>query len=385
MQAPDPERGKDQLDVPAYGDSVAMRDKQRHEISRYFLPAYALLIVYISLSPFSGWLEPENGAFNFLTAPWPRYITAFDIAANVLAYVPLGLLLLEFAHRRLGWGGAVMMACLGGSLISLSMEALQAYLPVRISSLVDFLANSVGVVAGALIAACMERSRLVRWMAQWRRHTFNESRGNEFGEALLAIWLFIQLNPSIPFFAAGTINSELPIEPNAHHAELPAYALPQGWASALSVCGFGLFVSVLLKPSISKLPFVVGVISFGAFLKMLAAGVLLKAPLMMDWINKDALIGIVSGLALTWIAGRLNLRWRIYVAAMMILAGGLLAKIGAIYDALSTILRVFNWPHGQLFNFTSLTLLLNEFWPLVALVYLLIWFVRLPASETRDV
>jgi len=191
MQAPDPKEGKDQLDAPVYGASLAISDKQRHEVSRYFLPAYALLIVYISLSPFSGWLEPENGAFHFLTAPWPRYITAFDIAANVLAYVPLGLLLFEFAHRRLGRGAAIAMACLGGSLISLSMEALQAYLPVRISSLVDFLANSVGVVAGAVIAAWMGRSRLVRWMVQWRRYTFNESRGNEFGEALLAIWLFI--------------------------------------------------------------------------------------------------------------------------------------------------------------------------------------------------
>jgi hypothetical protein len=66
---------------------------------------------------------------------------------------------------------------------------------------------------------------------------------------------------------------------------------------------------------------------------------------------------------------------------MTILAGGLLAKIAAFYDTLSTILSVFNWSHGQLFNFTSLTLLLNEFWPLVALIYLLIGFNRLPSSD----
>ena len=358
----------------------AATNKQRPDFPRYLLPAYVLLIVYVSLSPFSGWQTPEHGPLYFLQAPWPRYVTAFDVFANVLAYVPLGMMLVELARRRLSWGAAAAIAPLGGCLLSFGMEVLQAYLPLRVSSLVDWLANSAGALIGVLIAARMGDSVLARWLINWRHQTFSDSPGSEFGEMLLATWLFTQLNPSIPFFSAGTINSALPMELDVSHIE-PLYFLPQGLAVALNLCGVGLFISVLLKPGVRALRFVVGVIVFAAFLKMLAAGVMLKPPLMLDWFSKEVIAGVAGGLLLLMIATRLGHRWRIYLAAMMILAGGLLAKIAAMYDALPNILTVFNWSHGQLFNFTSLTLLLNELWPFVALIYLLIVFSRLPSSD----
>lgn len=366
---------------PPAGESKSGRGaKQRNSFPRYFLPAYVLLIVYISLSPFSGWQTPEHGAFQFLTAPWPRYITAFDVLANILAYMPVGILLFELLAKRIRRHAAFAVASLGGCLLSFSMESLQAYLPVRVSSLVDLLANTAGSIGGALLAVQMGRSWLARWMVHWRHDTFSDSSGTEFGEVLLAIWLFIQLNPSIPFFGAGTINSSLTLEWAINHSE-PLYFLPQGLAVALNVCGFGLFVSVLLRPSVNAWRFVIGVIGLGIFLKTLAAGVLLKPPLMLNWFGRDVFIGVLGGLLLLWGAAHMGHRWRVYVAAMTILAGGLLAKIAAIYDALSSILNVFSWSHGQLFNFTSGTLLLNEFWPLVALAYLLISFERLPSSD----
>jgi len=367
---------------PPAGDSKFARGgRRRNTLPRYFLPAYILLIVYVSLSPFSGWLTPEHGAFQFLVAPWPRYITAFDVLANILAYMPVGMLLFELLVRRVGGYTALAIASLGGCLLSFTMESLQAYLPVRVSSLIDLLANTAGTICGAIFAAQMGRSWLARWMINWRHETFSDSSGTEFGEVLLAIWLFIQLNPSIPFFAAGTINSSQAMEWNATHSE-PIYFLPQGLAVALNVCGFGLFSSVLLRPSVNAWRFAIGVIGLGIFLKTLAAGVLLKPPVMLSWFGKDVFIGVIGGLLLLWLAARMGHRWRIYVAAMTILAGGLLAKIAAIYDALSSILNVFSWSHGQLFNFTSATLLLNEFWPLVALAYLLISFDRLPSSDS---
>ena len=51
----------------------------------------------------------------------------------------------------------------------------------------------------------MGRSWLARWVVDWRRLTFNAGARTEFGEVLLIIWLFMQLNPSIPFLSAGTI------------------------------------------------------------------------------------------------------------------------------------------------------------------------------------
>ncbi|MES2353352.1 MAG: VanZ family protein [Pseudomonadota bacterium] len=380
MQTPDSEPTKKLPNPPANGAGTVGQKHWRSDFSRYFLPAYILLIVYVSLSPFSGWRQPDQGALAFLQAPWPRYITIFDMSANVLAYVPLGVLLFDWVRRWSRRGVAIVIACLMGCLLSFTMESLQAYLPARISALIDFMTNSTGTFLGALLAARTGQSALIRWLSSWRRETFNEGPGSEFGEVLLVIWLLTQLNPSIPFFAAGTINSALSAEWDVNYNQ-PLYHLPQGIAVALNLCGFGLFVSVLLKPAVKTLWFVVAVVVFGTFLKMLAGGVLLKQPVMLDWFGKESFAGVIGGLVFLGIAAGRSHHWRIYIAAMTILAGGLLAKVVAIYDAFPNILRVFDWPYGQLFNFTSLTLLLNEFWPLVTLIYLLVVFNHLPSSD----
>lgn len=370
------------LATPAGHADLPASDEQRRDYPRYFLPTYLLLIVYVSLSPFSGWTMPEQGAVHFLTAPWPRYLTAFDLIANVLAYAPLGVLLFNLARRRVGWGLAVALAGMGGCLLSFSMETLQAFLPARIASLSDFLANSAGTLLGALFAARTGRSWFMRWIADWRHRAFNESAHTELGEVLLILWLFMQLNPSIPFLAAGTIINPLLADWNT--TLQPRHLLPQGLAVALYVCGLGLFTSVLLRPGTKALRFTLGLIVLGGFLKLLAAGVLLKPPLMLDWLRLDALVSLAGGLGLLWVALRCRHRLRMYLAAMLILAGGLLAKIAAMYEALRTTLGVFDWPYGQLLNFASLTLLLNEIWPFAALVYLLVNFNRLPSSDAVE-
>ena len=60
--------------------------------------AYLLVVVYASVQPFHGWRLPPPDIAEFLTAPWPRYVTSEDIVVNVAAYAPLGFLL------SIGWG-----------------------------------------------------------------------------------------------------------------------------------------------------------------------------------------------------------------------------------------------------------------------------------------
>jgi putative membrane protein len=55
--------------------------------------AYAALVVYASLYPFTGWRDQGIPSFAFLGSPWPKYWTGFDVAANVVGYAPLGFLL----------------------------------------------------------------------------------------------------------------------------------------------------------------------------------------------------------------------------------------------------------------------------------------------------
>jgi len=344
--------------------------------SRFLLPAYVLLIAYVSLSPLAGWRAPEHGVLAFLRA-WPHHWTVFDVAANVLAYLPLGMLGYGAAQRRFGATVSLLAASLAGFAVSLAMESVQTALPGRVASPLDLLANSFGTLLGALFAARVGESTLARWLADWRRDSFREGPGVEFGELLTLVWLFVQLNPSIPFFSAGNIVDTLTAAWDETYSA-PWFALPQTIAVALNVAGFGLFASTLLRPRVRPMPLVLGLLASGLALKLMAAGVLLKRPLMLEWLSGETLAGLAVGIAVIWPLARRGLRARSYAAAMLILAGGVLAKLAAIYDGFPAILALFAWSYGQLFNFASLTLFLNEFWPLAALACLFVMFVRAP-------
>src|SRR3954470_24991492 len=55
---------------------------------------YAALIVYASLSPFSGWKQPVAvPLFGMGHMPWPHWWTGFDVVSNLLGYMPFGALL----------------------------------------------------------------------------------------------------------------------------------------------------------------------------------------------------------------------------------------------------------------------------------------------------
>src|SRR5260221_13472063 len=75
------------------------------------LIVYVLVIVYASLSPFIGWRAAES----FTLFSWPRYITTFDVALNVLAYAPLGGLIAPLLRRHMGrrWQSALAGCALG--------------------------------------------------------------------------------------------------------------------------------------------------------------------------------------------------------------------------------------------------------------------------------
>ena len=71
----------------------ALRRARRSRLASYLTVAYFGLVLYASLYPFSAWREPPGDPFAFVLARLPYYITISDVVLNVLAYVPLGLLL----------------------------------------------------------------------------------------------------------------------------------------------------------------------------------------------------------------------------------------------------------------------------------------------------
>ena len=85
---------------------------------------YAGLLVYASLYPFADWRYHGVVPWGFLTSPLPRYWTGFDVAVNVLGYMPLGFLLVLSARRSGRSWHTVTLATLLAGVLSLTMESL---------------------------------------------------------------------------------------------------------------------------------------------------------------------------------------------------------------------------------------------------------------------
>ena len=102
-----------------------MRGPSRYRVS---IAVWSLLLAYASLYPFAPLREPSQEAIGgFFTHP--RYVTDFDVALNVLAYVPLGALAcLHFRQFGASPWTIAKAACLGFAF-SFAMETAQLFIP----------------------------------------------------------------------------------------------------------------------------------------------------------------------------------------------------------------------------------------------------------------
>jgi VanZ family protein len=164
---------------------------------------YALGIGVISLSPISAWQFIPEVPWAYLAQPWPRYWTGFDVMVNVLAYMPLGLLIARAAGSRLrhsDWRAAqaLLMAMAFGLALSILMEGLQTYLPSRRPSTMDVAANGLGTFIGAFIASL--------YTQRVSRFHLTETRPTEIGGLmLLGLWILAQAAPQPVWLALGDI------------------------------------------------------------------------------------------------------------------------------------------------------------------------------------
>lgn len=97
----------------------------RNHLLLYLNLGYALLIVYASLYPLTGWRDSGSNPLDFLAATWPRYWTVFDLATNVIAYLPFGFLCAATLRLNLRPLPACLLATTLGAALSLGLELTQ--------------------------------------------------------------------------------------------------------------------------------------------------------------------------------------------------------------------------------------------------------------------
>jgi len=320
--------------------------------------AYALLIVYGSLYPFSDWLPAED-MLAFLTAPWPRYIIRSDIITNILIYLPMGLLVARALRHRLHPGAAVIAAAALCLLLSLAMESLQTLLPDRVASRLDLLLNGLGGLGGALLARLtVNPPGPLRRLAALRHEWFLPGRAMDLGLVALGLWALSQLTPLLL-----SLDTD-PLRKGLLPLWTPGFPTPFNWpklaAYACTITGLGLFGTILARAEKNTaLPFI-GFVSAVLLVKILVMG---------RYLALETALGAAMGMVLAVVLRSAPKPFRSVAGGLALLAGFALAELEPATSMIFSPPQPFNWIpfHGRMHNLAGFSEILSLFWPFVAL------------------
>ena len=347
--------------------------------------AFAALVVYASLYPFSDWHWPGGAvhSYDLLRLPLPRtrWWGIFDVAANFAGYVPLGGLVYIAARRQHTSVGLSLWVAVGSSAgLSYLMEVTQHFLPHRYPSLLDWVLNTSGSAIGASLGWGLDRHAwLGRWH-HWRERWFiQHSTG-----ALVLLWLW----PAALLFPAP---APLSLGPNWARIQdtLIDWLIDVPWAQApleliteltvsearlpLLVEGFmvmlGLLCPCLLSHSITRTPWrrmamvpaLTGLAGLGA---TCSAALNFGLEHALAWVTPSVpaalTVAILLALGLAWVPQRL--------AAGLGLTGLALLCLLVMQAPEDPYLNqnIQGWEHSSFVRFHGLAQWVGWLWPLVA-------------------
>jgi VanZ family protein len=333
----------------------------------YLSLAYLVLISYASLYPFANWRDLGVPPLAFVDAAWPRYWTVFDLAVNILAYLPLGFLL-ALALRRLPGGrwSAAIIAVLFGSLLSLALECLQNWLPARVPSNLDLACNAAGTAIGAVLAFCNGK-RIFRRIGQLQQELLAPIAHVELGLVLLGMWLLTQSSPETLLFGTGDLRSVIELTPAVPYAAHSFFVL-EAAVIACNTMVIGLFARTLLAdraaPHLALVAFFVLALAIRTF----AAAVLVAPQDAFAWLTPGARLGLLVGGVLLSLMLLLPGPIRVALAGVALMAGTTLVNLTPANPYSEAALAA--WRQGHFLNFNGLTRWVAGLWPFVALPYL---------------
>lgn len=300
----------------------------------------------------------------------------FDVAANVLGYVPLGLLCVAALHPRLRGLAAGAVALAAGVALSVVLEAAQSYLPTRIASNLDVAANAAGTALGVALGM-----RAAPWILghgpyrRWRAGAFLPGAGIDAGLVLLVLWLFLQLNPATLLFGAGDLRDLVAAPAAVSHG--PQYFVSiEAVTAAANLVVVALLLSSLATPRYPVRRALVALVATALTVKSFAFAAMRDDAFL--WVTPGAQAGLAAGLLLALALAGLPRTARLALAAVLVMAATVLVNLAPPNPYFAATLRGLQ--QGHFLNFNGLTRLVSSAWPFLALGY----FIYLAARRRQD-
>jgi VanZ family protein len=357
-------------------------------VARAALLAYLLLIVYASWFPFAGWRSSGLSPFAFLNLQPQRYWTGFDVMVNIVGYMPLGVLMVLSLHPLVRGAWAVLVAAVGGILVSGTMEAVQNYLPSRVPSNLDLLTNAGGCLAGAVLGLLFAPLLLDHGRLQRLRRRWFASHASQ-GLVLVALWPLAQVYPQGYLFGNGQILpllSEWLSEWLDTDIDLVALirgsagmTVEQYWLSeiVITACGMSgaaLTLLCLARRGAPKVWLMLALVFAGLLVKTLASSLFFSPANALTWITPGAEGGFLIGLImLAGLAFAPQVAQRRLAVVTLVLSLIVVNTIPANPYFVATLQA---WQQGKFLNFNGAAQFMGMAWPFFAL-----WFLLLPSHR----
>ena len=349
---------------------------------RVALVFYAMLVVYASCFPFSGWHDNGLLPWTYLGEHMPHYWTGFDLAVNVIGYVPLGALAVLAMYPRLRGGAATLFASVAGMLLAMLLEAVQSYLPSRVPSNLDLMTNTSGMLIGALVGEALrspvlEQSRL----RELRRSWFSEQASR--GLIVVSLWPLAQIFPQPYLFGHGQLLGtlsrwlsdwlETPVDLSLWLWSELGSGIEHYFPAEVIVTACGMTGAVLTllcqtRRHAPKTMLAIVLLMAALGVKTLAHAILFDPDDALGWLTPSAASGLLIGMVmLAGLSFAPPLAQR--RAAIFTLSLGLLVMniMPANPYFLSTLQE---WVQGRFLNFNGAAHFLSLTWPLFALWFL---------------
>ncbi|MEI7514721.1 MAG: VanZ family protein [Betaproteobacteria bacterium] len=343
---------------------------------------YLALVVYASLYPFTGWRDQGIPPWSFLWAAPPRYWTGFDVAINVVGYMPLGALLALLVLRSPYRALSILLAMVCGAALSVILEGVQSYLPQRVASREDWLLNSVGTLLGACGALLLQRSGgLARWDRWQQRWLAPQSRSVL---VLLATWPAALLFPCAVPFGVGQVLERIRERVAQVFVDLPApvpawdawwsgpvYPLvPLSAATEWFCVVLGLLIPCLLgycvvRTTRQRVVMAVVLVAVGVVASGLSAALSWGPAHTWAWLDAPTRWGLVLATAMAAVLAAVPWRWSAGLALLALAVQVVVLNQAPESPYFAQTLQT--WEQGRFIRFNGLAQWVGWLWPYAAI------------------
>lgn len=288
--------------LPPLSPASSVSVPRASPLVRYTLLVYVALVIYGSLFPWRDWRNLGVPAFAFVDAVFPQYWSWREIAANLVAYWPLGLLTVWAMRPWCRGLLALIIAAVASSALSFSIEAAQVFMPGRVSSNVDWYANSLGGLLGA-ICACVWAIKVVDEGALLKlRLRWFDARASA-GLLIIGLWILAQAAPQSLLFATGDLSRWLGdwVNQGLDILDLTGWPTPEQHvhaetaATAAAILVASLFLARQTRASAPRTVLVLMLVLGALGAKWVAYSLLLPSSAANSWLTPGALSGLLLG------------------------------------------------------------------------------------------